>query len=346
MRTKRENLPSRYARVISSPAYFPLWLGQLVSNLGDTLNYVAMVVLVYQLSGSALAVSATGVFEIVPLLLLAPVAGVVIDRFPRKAILVASDLARAAVVLALVFADSTWQVYALAFLLTAASVFFNPTVQAVIPNLVEKEALLAANSVAWTTRRLVQIIASAVAGGLIATIGTGPAFAMNSLSFVFSALMLLRLPVPAHLGEIDRASKRGFGGWLGDVREGLGYVRHDTFVSRLLIVQAVASLAVGATGALLVVLSEEHLRLPPEGFAWLCWQSAQVRSWSRSCWAVSPRSTVTSAICSSLSRPGCRRRAHCGSYTSSPGAGHPVRVRPEHLHRHGGIQFAHAEPGT
>jgi predicted MFS family arabinose efflux permease len=142
-------------------------------------------------------------------------------------------------------------------------------VQAVIPNLVEKEALLAANSVAWTTGRLVQIIASAVAGGLIATIGTGPAFAINSLSFVFSALMLLRLPIPAHLGEIDRASKRGFGGWLGDMREGLGYVRHDTFVSRLLVVQAVASLAVGATGALLVVLSEEHLRLPPEGFAWL-----------------------------------------------------------------------------
>src|SRR5436190_21320689 len=89
----------RYARIISSPAYFPLWLWQLVSNFGDTLNYVALVVLVYKLSGSGLAVSATVVFEIVPLLLLAPVAGVVIDRLPRKTILVPSDVTRAALVL-------------------------------------------------------------------------------------------------------------------------------------------------------------------------------------------------------------------------------------------------------
>jgi MFS family permease len=120
----------RYRQIIKSQTYFPLWLGQLVSNFGDTLNYVALVVLVYRSSGSGLAVSATVIFEIVPLLLLAPVAGVVIDRFPRKAILVPSDLTRAALVLVLVFADATWRVYTVAALPTAASVFFNPTLQA------------------------------------------------------------------------------------------------------------------------------------------------------------------------------------------------------------------------
>ena len=260
---------NQYAKIIASPSYFPLWLGQLVSNFGDTVNYVALVVLVYQLTGSGLAVSITVVFEIVPVLLLAPIAGVIIDRFPRKTILILSDLIRAGLVLVLVFADSVWQVYIVAMLLTSASVFFNPTLQAVIPNIVDKESLLVANSVSWTTGRLVQILASAIAGGLIATIGTSPAFGVNALSFLFSAFMILRLSIPSHIGQIDRANKRGLDGWLEDARNGFIYVRHDRFVSRLLIVQALASFAVGATGALLVVLAERHLRLPPEGFAWL-----------------------------------------------------------------------------
>jgi predicted MFS family arabinose efflux permease len=77
------------------------------------------------------------------------------------------------------------------------------------------------------------------------------------------------VPIPAHVGELDPGSKRGPGGWWRDAREGLHHVREDRFLSRLLIVQATASLAVGATSALLVVLAERHLRLPPEGFAWL-----------------------------------------------------------------------------
>ncbi|MDQ6694301.1 MAG: MFS transporter [Chloroflexota bacterium] len=259
----------QYRRIIGSRTYFPLWLGQLVSNFGDTLNYVALVILVLRLTGSGIAVSLTVVLEIVPVLLLAPVAGVVIDRFPRKAILIASDLVRAALAAGLALANSSIQVYVIVALFTCASVFFNPTVQAVTPGLVQSDLLLAANSVAWTTGRLVQIIASALAGGLIAWVGTGSAFLLNALTFVFSALMIARLKIPARAGEVDRSNKRGFSGWIGDAGEGLRYVRHDSFVLRLLLVQALASLSVGATGALLVVLAERQMHLPPEGFAWL-----------------------------------------------------------------------------
>ncbi len=263
------NVVRQYSRIIGSRAYFPLWLGQLVSNFGDTLNYVALIVLVYRLSGSGLAVSVTVALEVIPVLLLAPIAGVVIDRFPRKAILITSDLARAGLVLLLMVANQTWQVYVVIALFTCASVFFNPTVQAVIPTIVERESLLAANSVAWTTGRLVQIVASALAGGLIAGVGTAPAFGLNALTFVFSALMIARLPIPPHAGELDQADRRGFEGWVGDVRKGLRYVRGSRFLSRMLVVQTVASFAVGATGALLIVLAERHLHLPPAGFAWL-----------------------------------------------------------------------------
>lgn len=258
-----------YGRVVRSPAYFPLWLAQLVSNFGDTVHYIALVVLVFELTGSGVAVATLVAAEVVPVLLLAPVAGVVIDRFSRKGVLVGSDLFRAALVLSLVWPQGAWHAYLVAAGLTVGTAFFNPTVQAVIPALTTEDQRLAANSVAWSTGRLVQIVGAAVAGGLVGVLGTGAAFGLNAATFVASALLLVRLPIPRHTGQVGDSAKRGIGGYLDDARAGLAFARRDRLVSRLLLVQSLASLAVGATSAMLVVLAERHLRLAPSGFAWL-----------------------------------------------------------------------------
>lgn len=258
-----------YREVLRSPRYFPLWLAQLVSSFGDTLHYVALVVLVFQLSGQGLAIAGLVAAEIVPVLALGPVAGVVIDRFSRRGILIASDLVRAALALSLVWPQGVWHAYLVAAGLSAAGVFFNPTVNAVIPALTTPGQRLAANSVSWSTGRLVQIIAASIAGGVIAVVGTGPAFALNAATFVLSAVCIATLRIPAHAGQLATATKRGLPSFFADARAGLAYARRDFFVSRLLIVQSLASLAVGGTGAMLVVLSERHLGQPPSGFAWL-----------------------------------------------------------------------------
>ena len=260
---------SAYGDVIRSPSYAPLWLGQLLSSFGDTLHYIALVVLVFQLTGEGIAVAGLAVAEIVPILVLGPIAGVLIDRMSRKAVLVGADLFRAILVLSLVWPQGTWHAYAVAAGLAAGNAFFNPTVQAVIPVLTSSEQRLAANSVSWSTGRLVQILASAVVGGLIGLVGTGPAFVVNAATFAVSALLIMRLPIPPHAGQVAGESKRGLNGYLSDARHGLAFAASDRFVSRLLVVQALASLATGATGAMLVVLAEQHLRLPPSGFAWL-----------------------------------------------------------------------------
>lgn len=258
-----------YAAIVRSPTYRPLWLAQLLSSAGDTLHYIALVVLVLQLTGQGLAVAGMVAAEIVPVLLLGPVAGVIVDRFDRKTVLIGSDLARAGLVLTLVWPQGVWHAYAVAAGLAAAGVFFNPAVQAVIPALTSEDERLAANSVSWSTGRLVQILMAAVAGGLVATIGTGPAFVANAASFVASALFVATLQIPRHTGQLGAGTKRGLGGYLADAREGLAYARDDRFLGRLLVVQSLASFAVGGTGGLLVVLSERHLQLPPAGFAWL-----------------------------------------------------------------------------
>ncbi len=258
-----------YAEVIRSPTYFPLWLGQLLSGFGDTLHYIALVVLVLRLTGQGLAVVGVVAAETVPVLLLGPLAGVIVDRFSRKAVLVGADLFRAALVLSLIWPQGAWHAYLVAAGLAIGNTFFNPAVQAVIPALTTEGQRLAANSVAWSTGRLVQIVASSVAGGVIALVGTAPAFGLNAASFVASALCIATLPIPRHAGQLAAGATQGLRGYLDDARAGLAFARRDRFVSRLLAVQALASFAVGATGALLVVLAERHLGLPPAGFAWL-----------------------------------------------------------------------------
>lgn len=258
-----------YGQVIQSPSYFPLWLAQLLSSFGDTLHYIALVVLVFQLTGQGVAVAGLAVAEILPVLLLGPIAGVLIDRVSRKAVLIGADLVRAVLVLSLLWPQGAWHAYLVAAGLAAGNVFFNPTVQAVIPVLTTPEQRLAANSVSWSTGRLVQILASAVVGGLIGLVGIGPAFVLNAASFVVSALLIMRLPIPPHAGQLAGDARRGLSGYLADARHGLAFAASDRFVSRLLVVQALASFATGATGAMLVVLSEQQLRLSPSGFAWL-----------------------------------------------------------------------------
>lgn len=258
-----------YGAVVSSRQYFPLWAGQLISSFGDTLHYIALVVLVFQLSGQGLAVAGLVAMETVPVLLLGPVAGVVIDRFDRKRVLIAADLVRAVLALSLVWPQGVWHAYLVAAGMACASVFFNPAVNALIPALTTEQQRLAANSVSWSTAQLVQIVGASIAGGLIALVGTSLAFAANAASFAVSAALIAALSVTPHVRQVTTGAGSATARFVSDLHAGLRYARNDMFVMRLLFVQSLASFAVGATGAMLVVLSERHLRLPPEGFAYL-----------------------------------------------------------------------------
>lgn len=137
---------------------------------------------VFELSGRGLAVAGLVAIEIVPVLVLGPVAGVLIDRVSRKSVLVGADLFRAALVLSLLWPQGVGQAYLVAAGLSAGNVFFGPALNAVIPALTTPAQRLAANSVSWSTGRLVQIVAASRAGALIGLIGTGAAFALNGAS--------------------------------------------------------------------------------------------------------------------------------------------------------------------
>jgi len=125
-----------------------LWSARTSSQWGDTFNFVALALLIYDLTGSGLGVSGVVVAEILPVLLLAPFAGSLVDRWPRVRVMVGSDLSRSALAIVLVvWHDAPVGVYAVAFGMSVGAVFFNPAASSVLPALVKKDALVAANSV-------------------------------------------------------------------------------------------------------------------------------------------------------------------------------------------------------
>jgi MFS family permease len=226
-----------------------------ISQWGDTFNAVALVILVYQLTGSGLRVAGTVAFEIAPVLMFGLVAGVVVDRLPRRRVMVGADLGRALIAAALAgFHTNLAVIYAAAFGLSALTVFFNPASASVVPAAAGENNVVGANSAVWSAAVLSQIALAPAAGALVAAAGAGPAFAINAVSFVISATLLAGLAQPS-------APRPAPSRHLDDVVAGVRFIRRSRFLGTLAAVQALAALSAGATSALLVVLAERHLHV-------------------------------------------------------------------------------------
>jgi predicted MFS family arabinose efflux permease len=250
--------------VLARPAYRRLFAAQTISRWGDTFNTVALVILVFRLTGSGLGVTGAVIAEIAPVLLLAPVAGAVIDRLPRLQVMIAADLWRIALAGLLSLVDQHLAaVYAVAFGLAAGGVFFNPAASSVLPSLVDDDELVAANSVLWSAAVISQIALAPLAGALVAAVGVAPAFLVNAASFAVSALLLAGLRLPG------RPAATATGSWLARVGEGARLLVRDRLLRLLALVQLLAALSAGATSALLVVLAGRRLGVGPGGFGLL-----------------------------------------------------------------------------
>ncbi|MDP9389189.1 MAG: MFS transporter, partial [Actinomycetota bacterium] len=175
-----------------------LFVAATVSRWGDTFSSIALVVLVYRLTGSGLKVGVTVAFEIAPVLLFGFLAGAVVDRLPRRRVMVAADLGRAAIALALAaFGHSLPVIYVAAFGLSALTVFFSPAAASVVPALVEPDELVGANAGLWSAAVVSQVALAPAAGALVAGVGPEVAFVVNAASFVVSAAVLAGLELPA-----------------------------------------------------------------------------------------------------------------------------------------------------
>jgi DHA3 family macrolide efflux protein-like MFS transporter len=213
--------PSMFA-VFRKRDFSLLWVAQLVSTIGSSLTDLAAGILVYSHTGSALNVGLVLMASALPSLLVGLVAGVFVDRFYRKYIMLASDFIRAGLVVAIPFAVDTWGIgalYVIVFLASTVKQFFEPANESILPDIASDEELAAANSFLAISSFGSTAVGFAAAG-FLSTIDIHIPFYVDSVTFLFSALVVSLV----RIGRLEVAETTGVRVVVTNLREGVGYL--------------------------------------------------------------------------------------------------------------------------
>jgi MFS family permease len=207
--------------------YALLWTGQLVSEMGNRFHWIAVSLWVYSLTSSASAVSMAVASMFAGSLIVSLWAGVFVDRFDRRKILIASDLARALLVLAIpsLIQVNLWLLYLDLILISVATAFFRPAIFAVIPTTVVRPQLMAANSFFSAMDTGTEMAGPLLAGVLAERLGYSALLYFDGFTYLFSGLCIaLTVLTPMPQRRVENLSAASI--WKG-VTEGLSYIRRD-----------------------------------------------------------------------------------------------------------------------
>ncbi len=254
-------------RVLRNGNFTRLWLGQMVSFVGDYFYFLAIPIAVNRLTGSTLAVGLSMIFEAAPMLLLGPLAGVFVDRWDRKRTMIVADVLRGLLVLLCLLvrtADMVWLLYVVGFLMSCVSRFFFPARGAVMPLIVrDKDDLLAANTLMQTTEMAALLAGPALAGLTIGLWGEPVAFVADSISFFVSAAVISTMYLASRpAGEPARG---GVGAVWSELREGVAYLFANRTLVAVLLCLVVVQLGVGAINVIWVPYLQRTFGVGPEG---------------------------------------------------------------------------------
>jgi len=226
--TLAETVPqsrAAYGKLMKNRKFRLLWISQFVSGIGDWLVIGLLMPLVLELShGSSFAVAGIMIAKIIPSLVLSSFTGVFVDRFDRRRLMIACDLARAFLTIGLVFTRSLWAIYGIVLLMEIASLFFYPAKSAYIPYLVDEEDVALANGLSYTTQQGSMLVGLTAASAILATfevfvrwvlvhkiplvtafvlhyqaelIGPRAGVFVDCFTFLFSAAVITLIAVPA-----------------------------------------------------------------------------------------------------------------------------------------------------
>ena len=190
-----------------------LWYGQVVSELGDWLNSIAIYALILKLSDSGMAMAGAMMAKLLPIVLISPIAGVVVDRVSRKNVMIISDLLRCVVVLGFLLVEdqgALWLVYTLVVVEISLSGFFEPARSAIIPSLVQKKDLVTANALSGSTWSVMLAFGAALGGVVVHLFGIRTAFILDASTFIVSAWFISRVPNQEKLKKKSSPNQSGY----------------------------------------------------------------------------------------------------------------------------------------
>jgi MFS family permease len=258
-----------FARLLArNRNYRYTWLGQIVSEVGDHFNNIAVLSLALAETNSGAAVA--GLMRAIPAVLAGPLAGVMLDRFDRRRIMIASDLIRGFVALGFIYAighHQVWLLYVLSALLMVASPFFTSGRSAILPSIATEDELHTANSLTQTTGWLCLSVGAYFGGTTVAKFGYALAFLFNSLSFFVSAYCIFQLrQKKGHFRAEDRGlnETKVARPW-HEYREALSYMSNRPLILGIALIAVGWASGGGAAQVLFTLFSEQVFNRGAQG---------------------------------------------------------------------------------
>jgi MFS family permease len=260
--------------VFANRPFLLLWLSQAATQIGGNMVLYGLTVLVFQRTGSNSAVSALLLTFLVPAVLFSAWAGVYVDRFDRRVILVVTNVARAGAFLALFFAaDYLLLIYALNIFISTVTVFFAPAEAAMIPHLVPRSQLIAANGVFTLTLNASFALGFALLGPLVVRVaGAEAVLVVVALLYLLAAVFCLTLPSSRSRGQERGAiapvaeAEHAVESAIGQLREGLAYIRTHRQIGWSLVYLGITASLIGVLGVLGPDFATDALGLDPQDF--------------------------------------------------------------------------------
>ncbi|MCC2640245.1 MAG: putative Permease, family [Nitrospira sp.] len=287
-------------RLLGTRDFGWLWAGQVISQIGDGLTKVALLWFVYEMTGSALKMTAIGLLQTIPPLLFGPLIGVYLDCLPKKSVMIIVDFLRTLMILLIpVFYSfdmlTLERLYVLVFLISIVSTIFGPALSSAVPLIVQRSQLTSANAFLQSTTNIGVLLGPALSGLGIALIGAQNVLYVDAATFFLSALCLFPIRVR------DNRSVKGLNALstpvIQDMIVGFRFVfLQHRVVFALMITAVLYNLAISAFVFLLPVVAKELLQVGPMELGWL-WSALGLGMLSATVWlAWTPQGTFKERI--------------------------------------------------
>jgi DHA3 family macrolide efflux protein-like MFS transporter len=232
------------------PSYTRYWIANTISRMGDSIDSIAVMWMVLELTGSTLLMGTVMLCNMLPNILLGPFAGVLADRFNRKKLMIFSDIARG--LLVTVLATALTSIFETAQ---------HPARAAVRPSLVRIEDLITSNSMHSFSETAAQMIGLACGGAIVATLGIGGALLIDFLTFIISALLISSIKIPSTTSSDGQGSDLTVAQFFKDLGEGLNYVRSTRIIVICAVLACLINFLLAPLNVLLPVFAKVNLNL-------------------------------------------------------------------------------------
>jgi MFS family permease len=252
-----------YRGILQNPQFRRLWMAAVAARVGEAIAQIALPLLVYSLTGSASLMSVIFVVQMIPRTILAPIAGVIADRYDRRRIMIFSSVIRAIGVAFLPFTTSAWQVGVIAAFIAIGTALVWPAELAALPSTVQPNEIVTALSLTQVMGSVSRILGPAAGAALIGVAGLAPAFWLEAACFAVAVGFLIPLQLPPT--EVQAAPDGGRQGIIAttwqEILVGVRTVWNTPVVRGISAVESLWSLLAASLTISMVVYTQEYLDL-------------------------------------------------------------------------------------